>query len=81
MTIIKLTAAQCRMARAALQLGSRELARRAGISPTTVGLFERGKRSPTLDSLLAIQRVFEAEGLIFTNDDQPGVRIGPKKSA
>ena len=65
---------QCRMARAALGLGVRELAAAAKVATDTVTRFERGdelKRRTTE----ALQRVFEAAGVEFTNGDQPGVRL------
>ena len=67
---------QCRMARAALDLGVRELAELAGLSPDTVSRFERGEipRGKTVDLL---QSVLEAQGIEFTNGGQPGVRMRP----
>jgi transcriptional regulator with XRE-family HTH domain len=65
---------QCRMARAALGLGVRELALAAKVSTDTVARFERGDelKERTVD---ALQRAFEAAGVEFTNGDQPGVRL------
>ena len=65
---------QCRMARAALGLGVRELAAAAKVSIDTVARFERGEelKERTID---AIQRALEAAGVEFTNGDQPGVRL------
>jgi transcriptional regulator with XRE-family HTH domain len=40
---MELTAAQCRMARAALQLGVRDLAELAKVSPNTIARLERGE--------------------------------------
>ena len=68
-------AEQCRMARAALRLGVRELAQLAGQTPTTVTMFEGGRSTPTEETLTAIRKVFEKKGLVFLNDDEPGVRI------
>jgi transcriptional regulator with XRE-family HTH domain len=67
---------QCRMARAALGLGIRELARAAKVSIDTVTRFERGDllKERTVE---AIQRALEAAGVEFTNSDQPGVRLTP----
>ena len=64
------------MARAALRIGVRELARRAKMSPTTITMWE-GKRShPTPETLDAIRAVFERAGIVFVNDgDMPGVRV------
>ena len=68
--------AQCRMARAALQIGVRDLAAMAKVSPNTVARFERG------DSLYdrtveAIQRALEAAGMEFIaeNGGGRGVRL------
>jgi transcriptional regulator with XRE-family HTH domain len=65
---------QCRMARAALGLGIRELAAAAKVSIDTVARFERGDelKERTID---ALQRALEAAGVEFTNGDQPGVRL------
>jgi transcriptional regulator with XRE-family HTH domain len=65
---------QCRMARAALGLGVRELAAAAKVSTDTVARFERGDdlKERTID---ALRRALEAAGIEFTNGDQPGVRL------
>jgi transcriptional regulator with XRE-family HTH domain len=65
---------QCRMARAALGLGVRELAAVAKVSVDTVARFERGDelKERTVD---ALQRALEAAGIEFTNGEQPGVRL------
>src|SRR5579863_6396545 len=65
---------QCRMARAALGLGVRELAAAAKVSTDTVARFERGDelKERTIE---ALQRTLEAAGIEFTNGGKPGVRI------
>ena len=65
---------QCRMARAALGLGVRQLAAAAKVSIDTVARFERGDelKERTIE---ALQRALEAAGVEFTNGDQPGVRL------
>ena len=65
---------QCRMARAALGLGVRELAAVAKVSIDTIARFERGDdlKERTID---ALRRALEAAGVEFTNGDQPGVRL------
>lgn len=69
-------AAQCRMARAALKIGVRELAGRAGVSPDTVARLERGEdlRDATI---AAIRAALEAAGVEFIaeNGGGPGVRL------
>jgi transcriptional regulator with XRE-family HTH domain len=69
-----MNAAQCRMARAALQLGVRELAAKAKVSPATIVRFEASEelRERTVD---AIRAALEAAGVEFTNGEQPGVRL------
>ena len=65
---------QCRMARAALGLGVRDLAAAAKVSIDTVARFERGEelKERTVE---ALQRALETAGVEFTNGDQPGVRL------
>lgn len=69
-------AVQCRMARAALGWGVRDLAKQAGVSVDTVTRLEKG------DALLprtveAIKRALEEAGVIFVaeNGEGPGVRL------
>ena len=73
-----MNAAQCRMARAALQLGVRELAAKAKVSPATIVRFEASEelRERTVD---AIRAALEAAGVEFTNSGQPGVRMRKQK--
>jgi len=71
---------QCRMARAALGLGVRELAAAAKVSVDTVARFERGDelKERTVETL---QRTLEAAGveLIDENGGGPGVRLKKAK--
>jgi transcriptional regulator with XRE-family HTH domain len=64
---------QCRMARAALGWGVRDLASAAKVSADTVARFERGEelKERTVE---ALQGVLEAAGIEFTNGGQPGVK-------
>ena len=73
-------AVQCKMARAALDLGVRELAAAAQVSPDTIARFERGEplKPRTVE---AIQHAFEAAGVEFTNGDEPGVKLKGKPRA
>jgi transcriptional regulator with XRE-family HTH domain len=72
--MIILLPVQCRMARAALGLGVRELAAAAKVSIDTVARFERGDelKERTIE---ALQRTLETAGVEFTNGDRPGVRL------
>ncbi|PSH62661.1 transcriptional regulator [Phyllobacterium brassicacearum] len=64
------------MARAALGWGTRDIARKSGVSPDTIARLERGEqlKSSTID---AIRRAFEAGGVEFIpeNGGGPGVRL------
>jgi transcriptional regulator with XRE-family HTH domain len=62
------------MARAAIEIGVRELAEAAKVSTNTVTRFERGEplRERTID---AIRGALESAGVEFTNGEQPGVRL------
>jgi transcriptional regulator with XRE-family HTH domain len=83
-----ITQTQCRMARVALDLGVRDLARIADVSPNTVARLERGD---TLHprTLAYIRGALEAEGVAFINNSAvsawggEGVRLngdGPKSA-
>jgi transcriptional regulator with XRE-family HTH domain len=71
---------QCRMARAALGLGIRELAAAAKVSMDTVARFERGEelKERTIE---ALKRALEEGGVEFTNGEQPGVRLAKRAAA
>jgi len=68
---------QCRMARAALGLGVRELAARAIVGANTVARFEAGEELKPR-TIAAIQSALEEMGAEFTNGEQPGVRLRRK---
>jgi transcriptional regulator with XRE-family HTH domain len=70
-----ITATQCKMARAALGWGVRDLALRAKIAPNTVARFETGKSEPNASTLTMMRQAFEADGIEFTNGDADGVRL------
>lgn len=71
-----MTPAQCRMARAALELGVRELAEAAKVSTNTITRLERGEelKERTVD---AIRIALESLGVEFIpeNGGGPGVRL------
>jgi transcriptional regulator with XRE-family HTH domain len=73
-----ITPSQCRMARAALELGVRDLAKLAGVSSMTVTRFENGRSQGSPETLEKLQRALEAAGVEFINGDQPGVRMKAK---
>jgi transcriptional regulator with XRE-family HTH domain len=67
-----MTPAQCRMARAALNIGVRELAEAAKVSTNTVTRLEAGEvlKARTVE---AMQRALEAAGVEFLNGS--GVKL------
>ena len=62
------------MARAALRLGVREVARAAQISPATLSRVEADQPA-NASTLAAIRAALEAAGVTFTNGDEPGVKL------
>jgi transcriptional regulator with XRE-family HTH domain len=70
-----ITATQCRMARAALRWGVRDLSQRSNVSTTTITRFENGQAFPIKATRAMLQMAFEAEGVRFTNYDRPGVDV------
>lgn len=71
-----MNAVQCKMARAALGLGVRELAKLAEVSVDTVSRLERGEELMPR-TITAIRQALEAAGVIFIdqNGNGPGVRL------
>lgn len=71
-----LTPAQCKMARAGLGIGIRELAEQAQVSTNTVSRFEAGEELKGR-TVAALQAALEAAGVIFIdeNGQGPGVRL------
>ncbi len=76
---VEITSSQCRMARAALKLGVRELAQAANVSTNTITRLEQDEplRQRTVQT---IKSALERLGIILIARDQsggPGVRIAP----
>src|SRR3954452_4605692 len=74
-----MTPTQCRMARAGLRWGVRDLAALARVSAATVIRFENGQATPIAATLEAIRRAFEDGGAEFREGD--GVRIPARPPA
>ena len=62
-----LTAAQCRAARAGLEISGPELADMAEVTRQTLSRFENGKTSPNAVTARALRRVLEGLGVEFPN--------------
>jgi transcriptional regulator with XRE-family HTH domain len=75
-----MTPAQCRMARAALELGIRELADAAKVSTNTIVRLERGDelRERTVD---AIRAALESAGVEFIDENGGGAGVRLRKKA
>ncbi len=73
-----MNAAQCRMARAALQLGVRELAETAKVSPTTISKLERGEELYPR-TIAAIRAALEAAGVEFIEQNGGGAGVRLRK--
>jgi len=71
-----LTSQQCRMARAALNIGVRELADAADVSPNTIARLERGEALHRR-TLAHVQGALEAQGVAFLTPEVGGVWPGP----
>ena len=71
-----MNAAQCKMARAAMGLGVRDLAKLADVSPNTVARLERGEALKE-STVSTIRAALEQAGVIFVepNGEGPGVRL------
>jgi transcriptional regulator with XRE-family HTH domain len=75
--IMSFLPAQCRAARALINLDQNELAARASVSRGVIIDFEKGKRTPGTNNLAAIRTALEAAGIAFieSNGGGPGVRL------
>lgn len=63
--VMTITAAQCRAARALIEMDQATLAVAANVSRNTVVGLEKGQRTPNPNNLAAIQRALEAAGVEF----------------
>jgi transcriptional regulator with XRE-family HTH domain len=73
-----ITLAQCRAARALLNLSRDDLADMAEVSVSTIADFERGQRQPYARTLRDIQAALEQAGVMFIAPAEkagPGVRL------
>jgi len=69
-----ITGSQARMARAALRMGVRDVAAAAKVSPATLSRVEADQPA-NASTLAAIRAALESAGVVFTNGDEPGVKL------
>lgn len=73
-----MTGVQSRMARAALGLGVRDLAKLAGVSPDTIARLERGEDlRPT--TIATIRSALETAGVVFIPANGIGAGVALKR--
>lgn len=73
--------AQCRAARAILQMGQRDLARVTGLTVGTIADFELGKRQPYPATIQLLRLTFEKLGVTFIDGQQIGVSVAAPAAA
>jgi transcriptional regulator with XRE-family HTH domain len=76
---ILITGTQCRMARAALGLGVRDLAKDADVSTNTITRFERGEDLYPR-TIEAIRTALESAGVEFIPENGGGAGVRLRKS-
>ena len=74
-----ITAAQCRMARAALRLGVRDLAALAKVSAMTITRFENGLSGGQGATLAKLRAALEGAGVAFVAENGGGAGVRLKK--
>jgi DNA-binding XRE family transcriptional regulator len=72
-----MTPAQCRAARALLEMNQSLLAQNAGLGLSTIVDFEKERRKVSEDAIIAIEAAFERAGITFIeeNGGGEGVRL------
>ncbi|WP_370684221.1 helix-turn-helix domain-containing protein [Acetobacter orientalis] len=72
-------AVQCKMARAAIGWGVRDLAKEAGVSPDTIARLERGEELK-VSTIEAIRSALEAAGVQFIPENGGGAGVRLQKN-
>jgi transcriptional regulator with XRE-family HTH domain len=72
-----ITPDQCRAGRQLLGWSRSDLAGHSGVSPSTIGNYEQGKKRASVLDLSVVRYALEYAGVIFTpeNSDGPGVKL------
>jgi transcriptional regulator with XRE-family HTH domain len=81
--VFEMSPEQCRAARAWLDWSQLDLAKKAGVSGSTIRDFEAGRRIPIANNLKAIRQALEEAGMhfLFSDHEPVGVakRVEPPK--
>ena len=72
-----ITSAQCRAARALVDMDQAVLAKTAQVTRNVIINFEKGRSTPNRNNLAAIRRALEDAGVEFINGGSSGVRLKP----
>lgn len=75
---VTISAVQCRMARAAVGMGVRDLAEAVEMSPNTITRFERGE-DLKLSTIISIMTALENAGVEFIAENGRGAGVRLKK--
>lgn len=79
---MNITPAQCRAARALVEMTQNELAQASGVSLRSINNFERGERMLMRANMSSIVATLATAGVVFIdeNSDGPGVRLAKKET-
>jgi transcriptional regulator with XRE-family HTH domain len=61
-----------------LNMSREDLAAKSKVGERTISDFEAGRRQPIAATLSALRAALEKAGVIFTNGDEPGVKLRKK---
>jgi hypothetical protein len=78
----QITPAQCRGARALLDMTQPDLARAANLGLSTIVDFERMRRAVSKEAIVALRAALEQRGVVFISENGggPGVRLRKRPS-
>lgn len=74
-TVDAVAAAQVRAARALIAWSQEQLVAASGVPKRTIARLELGEGMPQRRTLTAIRAALEAAGVVFTNGEEPGVKL------
>jgi transcriptional regulator with XRE-family HTH domain len=75
-----MTPAQCRAARALVEMTQPDLAKASGFGLSTVVDFEKGRRAVSAGALAAFRAALEAAGVVFVEENGEGAGVRLRKT-